>query len=60
MYNRIWAEVGMVVGDDVAIDAINEFLSILHSQNHIKSNLHEKIEYVSRTPIFLHKIDFTW
>ena len=42
-YNRIWAEVGMVVGDDVAIDAINEFLSILYSQNHVKSNLHEKL-----------------
>jgi hypothetical protein len=25
-YNRIWAEVGMVVGDDVDIDAINEFI----------------------------------
>jgi len=29
--NRKWAQVGMVVGDDVAVDAINELYSILHS-----------------------------
>jgi hypothetical protein len=51
-YNQIWAEVGVVVGDDVAIDAINEFLLILHSQNHITSNLHEKFNMCLAHQIF--------
>ena len=60
-YNRIWAEVGMVVGDDVAIDAINEFLFDFTQPKSYKIKFTRKIEYdVSRTPKFLHKIDFTW
>jgi len=50
----------MVVGDDVAIDAINEFLFDFTYPKSYKIEFTQKIEYVSRTPNFLHKIDFTW